>query len=271
MAAASHHLLWRALRPARVSGVRLAPLSASAGDATMPPVTPGASGYEGFFGEDVAASYDAGAAEMFDPAVVDPVVDRARPPRRDGPCARARDRHRAHRVAARGARRPGRRDRRLRGDGGAPPREARRRGDRGRDRRLRHDPRARRVRGRLPRLQHDLQPRDPGRAGRVLRERRRAPRTGRDASSSRRTSRSCSGSHRARRSSRSAPTRAGSRSTSTTSSRSGSARSTSTSPRRACGRHRSSSATPGPRSSTSWRASPGSRRRARSAAGGPSL
>ena len=74
MTAASHHLLWRALRPARVSEVRLAPLSAS-GDATMPPVTPGASGYEGFFGEDVAASYDAGAAEMFDPAVVDPVVD----------------------------------------------------------------------------------------------------------------------------------------------------------------------------------------------------
>ena len=35
----------------------------------------GASGYEGFFGEEVAASYDMGAADMFDPAVVDPVVD----------------------------------------------------------------------------------------------------------------------------------------------------------------------------------------------------
>ncbi len=55
--------------------MRLAPLSASAGDATIPLVAPGASGYEGFFGEDVAASYDAGAAEMFDPGVVDPVVD----------------------------------------------------------------------------------------------------------------------------------------------------------------------------------------------------
>ena len=31
--------------------------------------------YEGFFGEDVAATYDAGAAAMFDPALVDPVVD----------------------------------------------------------------------------------------------------------------------------------------------------------------------------------------------------
>jgi len=38
-------------------------------------VAPGASGYEGFFGDDVASSYDAGAVEMFDPAVVDPVLD----------------------------------------------------------------------------------------------------------------------------------------------------------------------------------------------------
>ena len=37
-------------------------------------VAPGASGYEGFFGDDVASSYDAGAVEMFDPAVVDPVL-----------------------------------------------------------------------------------------------------------------------------------------------------------------------------------------------------
>ncbi len=38
-------------------------------------VAPGASGYDGFFGDDVASSYDAGAVEMFDPAVVDPVLD----------------------------------------------------------------------------------------------------------------------------------------------------------------------------------------------------
>ena len=38
-------------------------------------MAPGASGYEGFFGEDVAATYDDSAADMFDAAVVDPVVD----------------------------------------------------------------------------------------------------------------------------------------------------------------------------------------------------
>ena len=31
--------------------------------------------YEGFFGESVASRYDAGAADMFDPAVVTPVVE----------------------------------------------------------------------------------------------------------------------------------------------------------------------------------------------------
>ena len=55
-------------------------------------------------------------------------------------------------------------------------RPSRRRRDPGRDRRHGDDARRRRVLARVPRLQHDHQRHDAGRAGRVLRERRRAPR-----------------------------------------------------------------------------------------------
>ena len=49
--------------------------------------------------------------------------------------------------------------------------------DPGRRRRHGHRPRTGRVHAGLPRLQHDLEPADPGRAGRLLPERRAAPRT----------------------------------------------------------------------------------------------
>ena len=51
--------------------------------------------------------------------------------------------------------------------------------DRRDDRRLRHDDGRRHVLARLPRLQHDHEPDDAGRAGRLLPQRRRAPRAGR--------------------------------------------------------------------------------------------
>src|SRR5919106_40050 len=54
--------------------------------------------------------------------------------------------------------------------------EAGRRGDRGDDRRLRDDAGRRNVPAGLPRLQHDHEPDDPGRAGRVLPQRRLTPR-----------------------------------------------------------------------------------------------
>ena len=62
---------------------------------------------------------------------------------------------------------------------GEAAREARRRGHRRHDRRLRDDDRRRDVLRRVPGLQHDHEPDDAGGAGRVLPQRRRAPRAGR--------------------------------------------------------------------------------------------
>ena len=59
--------------------------------------------------------------------------------------------------------------------------------------------RARRVHARLPRLQHDLQPADPGRAGRVLPQRRPPPRARAAGSSSSCGCPSCARSRRAAR------------------------------------------------------------------------
>jgi hypothetical protein len=83
------------------------------------------------------------------------------------------------RAAARGARRARRGHRPLAGHGRAAPEETRRRRHSRRAGGLRHDVGRPAVLDRLPRLQHDHEPDVPGRAGRVLPERRGAPRTGR--------------------------------------------------------------------------------------------
>ena len=120
--------------------------------------------------------YDESAAEMFDPAVVDPVVDFLAELAGERTRARARDRDRPDRAPARAARSAGARDRAVAGDGREAAREAGRRGHRRDDRRLRDDDRRRDVLGRVPGLQHDLEPDDAGGAGRVLPQRRGAPR-----------------------------------------------------------------------------------------------
>ena len=94
-------------------------------------------GEDGYFDERVAARYDESSAAMFDPAVLEPAVDFLADLAGDGARARARDRHRPGRAAARAARRAGARHRALAGDGRAAARQARRRGRRRDDRRLR--------------------------------------------------------------------------------------------------------------------------------------
>ena len=54
-----------------------------------------------YFGEAVAARYDESAAEMFDPAVVDPAVDFLAALAGDGAALEFGDRHRPYRAAAR--------------------------------------------------------------------------------------------------------------------------------------------------------------------------
>ena len=132
-------------------------------------------GPDGYFGERVAATYDASEHDMFDPAVIEPTIDFLAELAGDGghsssasaPAgSRCRSRTAAWRCTASSCR-----GRWPRGSG-----EAGRR----RDRASRSaTSRPRRVEGRsarLPRLQHDQEPDDTGRAGRVLPERRRASR-----------------------------------------------------------------------------------------------
>ena len=133
-------------------------------------------GDDGYFDERVAARYDESAAEMFDPAVVDPVVDFlvelagsgralelgigtgriALPLAQRGVPVHGIELSKA--MVARLRAKPGGED--IGVD----------------DRRLRDDDRGRDVLRRLPRLQHDHEPDDAGGAGRVLPQRRRAPR-----------------------------------------------------------------------------------------------
>ena len=130
---------------------------------------------EDHFGEAVAARYD-GDTAMFDPAVVDPVVDFLAELAGDGAALELGigTGRIALPLSARGVRVAGidlseAMVARLRAKPGAG-------GDPGHDRRLRDHARRRHVLARLPRLQHDREPDDAGRAGRVLRERRRPSR-----------------------------------------------------------------------------------------------
>ena len=129
----------------------------------------------------------------------------------DGAALELGDRHRPHRVAARGARRARARNRPLRGDGRAAPGEAGRRRHRRDDRRFRDDPRRRDVLARLPRLQHDHEPHRAGRAGRVLRERGRPSRSLAAASSSRSASPAAETSRSSRWATRTSASTSGSR------------------------------------------------------------
>ena len=130
---------------------------------------------DGFFGERVAARYDAGSQSMFDPAVVAPAADRLAELARGGAALEfaVGTGRIALPLAERGVR--------VVGIDSSEAMLAQ----------LREKPGAERIdarvgdmattrvegelHGRLPRLQHDLQPRHPGRPGRVFPERRRAP------------------------------------------------------------------------------------------------
>ena len=154
-----------------------------------------------YFGEDVAARYDETSAERVRPG-------RARSDRR---LPRARWRARGRRSSSRSA--PGgSRSRSRRAACRSTASSSRRRWPRdcGPSRAARRSrvtigdfathPRRRDVPARLPRLQHDRQPDDPGPAGRVLPQRRRAPGAGRDVRDRGRHARTCSGCRRGRRS-----------------------------------------------------------------------
>ena len=95
---------------------------------------------DGYFNERVAARYDESSAEMFDPAVVEPVVDLLAELAGNGRALELGIG--TGRIApARAARCAGARDRVVESDGGAVAREAGRRRHRGDDRRLRDDDR----------------------------------------------------------------------------------------------------------------------------------
>jgi SAM-dependent methyltransferase len=134
---------------------------------------------ENYFDERIAKTYEAKWPELFEPAVVDPVVrflaDLA------GTGAALELGIGTGRIAIPLSQRG------VRGHGidlsprhGRPaPGQAGQRRHRRDHRRLRHHQRGRDVRARLPRAQHDHEPDDPGRAGRLLPERRRTPGAGR--------------------------------------------------------------------------------------------
>jgi SAM-dependent methyltransferase len=112
---------------------------------------------ENYFGEEVAARYDNPDWEMFDPAVIDPVVDFLTELAGEG---RALELgigtgRIALPLAERGVDVHGI-------DLSEAAREAGRGGDGSHDRRLRHDSCRRRVFGRVSRLQHDQQSDDTG-------------------------------------------------------------------------------------------------------------
>src|SRR5262245_40909932 len=113
---------------------------------------------DGYFGERVAARYDESVAELFEPGVVDPVVDFLVGLAGSGRAlARGIGTGRIALAAGEtGCARP--RDRALEGDGGEAAREGGRRADRRDDRRLRYDDGPGLVLRRLPRLQHDREP-----------------------------------------------------------------------------------------------------------------
>ena len=79
---------------------------------------------DGYFGEDVAARYDDPDDELAEQEPIESVVDVLAGLAGERPGARIRDRDRADRAAARGARRAGRRHRHLAGDGRATARQA---------------------------------------------------------------------------------------------------------------------------------------------------
>ena len=132
---------------------------------------------EDYFGERVAARYDESAAEIFEPAAVEPVVDFLAELAGDGAALELGigTGRIALPLAQRGVR--------VHGIDLSSAMVARLRakpGRRGRSASRSATSRRRRVDGhvlaRLSRLQHDHEPDDAGRAGRVLPERRRAPR-----------------------------------------------------------------------------------------------
>ena len=163
LAAADHRGARDADRPGDLQGRRAVREEAREAEAV---------GMTDWFAGDVAERYDESTAGK----PVEPVVDFLEPlaARRS---ARARDRHRQDRGAARRAGHPGRGHRPLAGHGRAAAEEDGR--DPGRDRGHVDDEGRRDVLARLHRLQLDQQRHDAGRAGGRVRERRGASRAGR--------------------------------------------------------------------------------------------
>ena len=108
-----------------------------------------------YFGEHVAERYDESAADMFDPATVDPVVDFLAELASDGSALELGIGTGRIALPLGPTRHPRTRHRSVRGDGCPAAGEAGRRSDRCDDRGLRHDYRRGTVLGRLPGLQHD--------------------------------------------------------------------------------------------------------------------
>ena len=126
-----------------------------------------------------AQRYDTPGTGMFAPEVLGPTVDRLAELAGGGRALElAIGTGRVGRAAGR-ARGPGHRHRAVPPDGRPAAHQGRRGRDPGGRRRHGDRTRARRVHARLSRLQHDLQPAHPGRAGRVLPQRRPPPEPGR--------------------------------------------------------------------------------------------